>query len=145
MNLRNKDKSHPHIYAGVGFVRSRKPECRIMDFCEEMKVYAERNYIALIDIVVDRGDEVLEDGTVDLDRLKINKLFAWMQKDYVKVIFIRNLNEITTNKEDQHYFLIRAEELGVSVHSIEAGINLETGEEFDISDLALIWDGGSGC
>lgn len=145
MNLYRKDKFHPHIYAGIGFVRSRKSESRIMDFCEEMKEYAEKNYTVLLDIVIDHGDEVLADGTVDLDRFKINKLYAWMQKDYVQVIFIRNLNEITTNIDDQQYFLICAEKLGVAVHSMDAGIILKTGGEFDIPDIMVIWDGGSGC
>lgn len=145
MELQQRDDVHPHIYAGVGFIRTRKPECRIMDFTEGMTAYAERRYTTLLEIIVDRGDEIPDDGDVDIDRFVMNKLYSWMKKDFVKVVFIRNLNEISSNKEEQRGFLVQAEKYGVSVHCMEAGINLEVSEGVDISDVARIWDGGIGC
>lgn len=145
MELQQRDGIHQHIYAGVGFIRTRKPECRITDFTEEMTAYAERRYTTLLEIIIDRGDEIPDYGNVDIDRFVMNKLYSWMKKDFVKVVFIRNLNEISSNKEKQRCFLVQAEKYGVSVHSMEAGIKLEVSEGMDISDIARIRDGGIGC
>lgn len=145
MELEKRGSIHPRIYAGVGFVRTQKPESMVMDFTEEMVVYAEKRYTVLLEIVVDRGDEIPDDGNIVINRLVMNKLYSWMKRDFVKVVFIRNINEISSNKEEQNLFLAKAESYGVAVHFMEAGLNIETGVDFDISHIEKIWDGGIGC
>ncbi|RDY30261.1 recombinase family protein [Lachnotalea glycerini] len=135
--------------AGVGFIRSRKSDYRLMNMCQEMREYARNNGVYLVDVITDRCEEILEDGTTDVDREIIGKLEGWMKKDFITVVFVRKLDDITMDKDDQQHFLARARELGVSIFSIEAGSNLTISEEVDIPDvigyLATFWDGGRDC
>jgi len=118
-----------HEYAGIGFMKSRKSDDKIMNIGAEMIAYGKKHAINLVDIVHDDG------SGIDVDRTAMDKLIQWMEKDFITVVLVRSVFEITTDKHDLQVFLRKAESLGVSVHSMEHRCN----------PCYVPWDGGDGC
>lgn len=112
-----KNVDYQEQYVGIGFMKSRKSDDKMMCIAGNMIAYAAKKDIVLFDVIVD------ESSGKDIDRKVIDRLVQWMEKDFIKVILIRSILEITTDKDDLQKFLRKAEELGVSVYSMEHGCN----------------------
>jgi len=116
-------------YLGVGFIKSRKSESKIMDMAEEMIAAAKRKNLRLLEVIVD------ESSGTDVDREKIDQLLAWMEKDDVAAIVVKSIFDITKDTEDLRQFMRRAEKQNVSIYEMEHGMN----------PVYVPWDGGYGC
>lgn len=102
-----------------------------MDICSDIYNYVDKRDRKLLDIVVDRCEERILENEPDIERKAIKKLVQWMKKDFIQVVFIRDIHEITTDKIDLYRFLLKAKGLGVSIHSIDQGINISINETSD--------------
>lgn len=116
-------------YLGVGFIKSRKTESKVMDMGEEMIAAVQEKGLKILEIIVD------DTSGIDVDRPSVDRLTAWMEKDYISAIVVRNIFDITNELDDLRKFMCKAEGLNVSIYSLECGMNL----------AYIPWDGGSGC
>ena len=116
-------------YLGVGFIKSRKTESKVMDMGEEMIAAVQEKGLKILEIIVD------DTSGIDVDRPSVDRLTAWMEKDYITAIVVRNIFDITNDLDDLRKFMCKAEGLNVSIYSLEYGMNL----------AYIPWDGGSGC
>ena len=116
-------------YHGVGFIKSRKSDSKIMDMGEEMIAAVQEKGLKILEIIVD------DTSGIDVDRPSVDKLTAWMEKDYISAIVVRNIFDITNDLDDLRKFMCKSEGLNVSIYSLECGMNL----------AYIPWDGGSGC
>ena len=116
-------------YLGVGFIKSRKTESKVMDMGEEMIAVVQKKGLKILEIIVD------DTSGIDVDRPSVDRLTAWMEKDYISAIVVRNIFDITNDLDDLRKFMCKAEGLNVSIYSLECGMNL----------AYIPWDGGSGC
>ena len=105
-------------YQGVGFIKSRKSEYAIMDMAEEMIKTACANGIEIEKLVID------EASGRDIDRVPVDKLVSWMEKDRIVAVVVRSIYDISRDKEDLMKFLDTAGELGVTIYSMEAGVSI---------------------
>ena len=101
---------------GVGFIRSRKSEDKVMGMCEEMRIAAERKYVDVAEILLDDG------GSKDIDRDVVGKLYEYMERDCIRAVMLRSVFDITDDDGDLCNFLRRANERGVTIYSMEHGI-----------------------
>ena len=115
-------------YLGVGFIKSRKSESKVMDMADKMITTVQEHGLKILEIIVD------DTSGIDVDRPSIDKLIVWMEKDYIKAIVVRNIYDITNDINDLRKFMRRAEDLNVSIYSLEYGMNV----------VYIPW-GGSGC
>ncbi|NCB93408.1 MAG: recombinase family protein [Clostridia bacterium] len=129
MNRQIKFVSIRHQYIGVGFIKSRKSDSKIMELGETMISKAEKKNLNLLEVIVDSG------SGIDVDREKIDRLMQWMEKDYVDAIVVNSIWDITRDTDDLMKFMARAEMLGVSIYDMEQNMNL----------AYIPWDGGCGC
>lgn len=58
---------------GIGFIKSRKSDDKLMDLSEQMIKGASENGIHIIDVIVDQT------SGVDIDRHNVDRLVAWME------------------------------------------------------------------
>lgn len=116
-------------YCGVGLVKSRKASSRVTDMCDEMIAASKRKSIKLLEIVIDSS------SGVDVDREQIDRIVEWMEKDFVDVIVVRSIWDISRDADDLKNFLKTAQELNVSVYSMEHGMNV----------AYVPWDGDEDC
>lgn len=116
-------------YLGIGFIKSRKSEDKLMDMSAEMIDTARRHSLKLLEVVVDTS------SGLDVDRSAVDKITAWMEKDYINAIVVRSVFDITNDIDDLAAFFRKAEELGVSINTMELGFN----------PAYIPWDGGIGC
>lgn len=116
-------------YLGVGFIKSRKSESKVMDMREEMIAAVQEKGLKILEIIVD------DTSGIDVDRPSVDKLTTWMEKEYITAIVVRNIFDITNDLDDLRKFMCKAEDLNVSIYSLECGMNL----------AYIPWDGGSGC
>ena len=116
-------------YCGVGLVKSRKASSRVLDMCDEMIAASKRKSIKLLEIVIDASS-----GT-DIDREQIDRIVEWMEKDCIDVIVVRSIWDISKDEDDIRKFLKTAQELNVSVYSMEYGMNV----------AYVPWDGDEDC
>jgi len=112
-----KNAAYKERYAGIGFMKSRKSDDKMMCIAGNMIEYVAQKDIVLFDVITD------ESSGKDIDRKAIDRLVQWMEKDFIKVVLVRSIFEITTDKDDLQKFFRKAEELGVSVYSMEHGCN----------------------
>lgn len=105
-------------YCGVGLVKSRKASGRVLDMCDEMIAASKKRSIKLLEIVIDKSS-----GT-DIDRKQIDRIVELMEKDCVDVIVVRSIWDISKDEDDLKAFLKTAQELNVSVYSMEHGMNI---------------------
>lgn len=99
-------------FRGVGFIKSRKSESRVMDMAAEMIERAERMHLTITNIIVDRS------SGMDIDRKKIDELAAAMEKESVNAVMVRSLTEISNNRDDIKVFLDIADKCRVSVFTM---------------------------
>lgn len=105
-------------YKGIGYIKSRKSDSKIMDMETDMKKVAYLKNIELVDIIVDSS------SGRDVDREELDELVAWMEKDYIEVVVLKSIFDISKDDEELLKFLRKAEALGVSVYSLEYGVNV---------------------
>ncbi len=105
-------------YKGIGYIKSRKSDSKIMDIETDMKKVAYLKNIELVDIIVDSS------SGRDVDREELDELVAWMEKDYIDVVVLKSIFDISKDDEELLKFLRKAEALGVSVYSLEHGVNV---------------------
>ena len=105
-------------YQGVGFIKSRKSEYAIMDMAEEMIKTACANGIEIEKLVID------ETSGRDIDRVPVDKLVSWMEKDRIVAVVVRSIYDISRDKDDLIKFLKIADDLGVSIFSMEVGVSI---------------------
>lgn len=105
-------------YKGIGYIKSRKSDNKIMDMETYMKKVAYLKNIELVDIIVDSS------SGRDVDREELDELVAWMEKDYIEVVVLKSIFDISKDDEELLKFLRKAEALGVSVYSLEHGVNV---------------------
>lgn len=100
-----------------------------MTMGEEMYGYAAGHGIKLLEIIAD------ESAGLDIDRPEIDRLVSWMEKDCVDVVLVKSIFQISRDADDLRRFLRKAQELGVSVLSME----------HNCRPAYIPWDGGDGC
>lgn len=105
-------------YKGIGYIKSRKSDSKIMDMATDMKKVAYLKNIELVDIIVDSS------SGRDVDREELDELVAWMEKDYIDVVVLKSIFDISKDDEELLKFLRKAEALGVSVYSLKHGVNV---------------------
>lgn len=105
-------------YKGVGFIKSRKSESKLMDMAEDMLDIAIKKGIILEELIVDDG------SGRDIDREAIDQVVEWMEKDSINVVIVHSIYDITRDETELKRFLLRAGELGVSIYSMEAGTSM---------------------
>ncbi|WP_092451089.1 recombinase family protein [[Clostridium] fimetarium] len=98
-----------------GFVKSRKSDLKVMDMGAQMYQFAEDNGLKLLDVIVDRK------GSYDVDRPIINELMEGLESGRYSVILVRDINDITADKDEQKYFLMQVKRYGGEVVSIYDG------------------------
>lgn len=116
-------------YLGVGFIKSRKLESKVMDMRKEMIAAVQEKGLKIMEIIVD------DTSVIDVARPSVDKLTTWMEKEYITAIVVRNIFDITKNLDDLRKFKCMAEDLNVSIYSLDCGMNL----------AYIPWDGGLGC
>lgn len=112
-------------YKGVGFIKSRKSEFQIMDMAEDMIKASDVKGIKLKELIVD------DSSGRDIDRERVDELVQWMEKDEIDAVVIHSIYDISRDNDDLRKFLIKAEELGVSIFSMETKTNLYAGSSAD--------------
>lgn len=105
-------------YKGIGYIKSRKSDSKIMDMATDMKKVAYLKNIELVDVIVDSS------SGRDVDREELDELVAWMEKDYIDVVVLKSIFDISKDDEELLKFLRKADALGVSVYSLEHGVNV---------------------
>lgn len=105
-------------YKGIGYIKSRKSDSKIMDMATDMKKVAYLKNIEVVDVIVDSS------SGRDVDREELDELVAWMEKDYIDVVVLKSIFDISKDDEELLKFLRKAETLGVSVYSLEHGVNV---------------------
>ena len=105
-------------YQGVGFIKSRKSEYAIMNMAEEMIKTACSNGIEIEKLVID------ETSGRDIDRVPVDKLVSWMEKDRIVAVVVRSIYDISRDEDDLIKFLDIAGKLGVTIYSMEAGVSI---------------------
>lgn len=114
---------------GIGFIKSRKSDDKLMDLSEQMIKGASENGIHIIDVIVDQT------SGVDIDRHNVDWLVAWMEKPYIDTVVVHSIFDISRDLDDLLAFLMRAEALDVEVLSMS--------ENFEVASLP--WDGDFLC
>lgn len=114
---------------GIGFIKSRKSDDKLMDLSEQMIKGASENGIHIIDVIVDQT------SGIDIDRHNVDRLVAWMEKPYIDVVVVHSIFDISRDLDDLLAFLMRAEALDVEVLSMS--------ENFEVASLP--WDGDFLC
>lgn len=104
-----------HNYYGVGFVKSRKSESKVMSMSKELLDSAIENGVKLCEIIVDDG------GSTDIDRTVIDELLSWLEKYEISALFVRSIFDITRDMDDLICFMNRAKHMDIAIYSLEFG------------------------
>lgn len=116
----------------VGFIKSRKAESTVMDFCERMLNKALDDGCEVLFIDVDRG------GSRDVDRSQLDVIYQAMGAGIIHRLYLRNYKDVTDDLADLIAFQQFANDNDVEIHIV----NVE-GDSADVSEE--VWDGGCGC
>lgn len=117
----------------VGFIKSRKAEHKVMDFCERLIVAGDEEGCEILCVDVDRG------GSRDIDRPQLDDIYKAMEMSIINHLFIRSFDDISEDMEDLISFMQFASDNKVQIHVV----NVETdNKEKEASEP---WDGGCGC
>lgn len=101
---------------------------KIMDMAADMLDKAKSVELPIVEIIVDEG------ASDDIGRDKVTSLCEWMEKDYVKVVIVREINDITKDRDDLEAFLLKARDLDVMVYVLNTGVQVKAEP-----------DNGAGC
>lgn len=117
------------VYKGIGFIKTRKSDEKAERMKEELIQVASKNELKLLDVIVD------DSSGNDIDRENIDLLLEVMEKEVVKALVVRSVFDITKDVDDLVTFFRKAEELDVSIYTMELGFR----------PAYIPWDGGFGC
>lgn len=117
----------------VGFIKSRKAEYKVMDYCEKIIAAGDKEGCEILCIDVDRG------GSRDIDRPQLDEIYRVMEMSNINHLFIRSLNDIAENPEDLVAFTQFADDNKVLIHIVDVE------RECKNTDATEPWDGGAGC
>ncbi len=113
---------------GVIFLKSRKSVTKIVGNCQEIMRAANKNNINVIDFVMD------DSSAADVDRPEIDELMKWIEKDFIKVVLLNSIYDLTRDIDDLERFVRIAHENDVVFYSMEWGCVVKLRE-----------DDGAGC
>lgn len=117
----------------VGFIKSRKAEHKVMDFCEKMIAAGDKEGCEILCVDVDRG------GRRDIDRPQLDEVYRAMEMSIINHLFIRSFDDISEDAEDLVAFTQFANDNKVLVHIVDVE------QESKNTDASVPWDGGAGC
>jgi len=114
---------------GIGFMKTRKSADKVEQMKAELQKVARKKSLEILEVIIDDGS-----GS-DVDRECIDVLLESMEHEVVKALVVRSVFDITKDIDDLITFFKKAEELDVSVYTLECGFN----------PAYIPWDGGLGC
>lgn len=117
----------------VGFIKSRKAEHKVMDFCEKMIAAGDKEGCEILCVDVDRG------GSRDIDRPQLDGIYKAMEMSIINHLFIRSFDDISEDTEDLIAFTQFANDNKVLIHIVDVE------QESKNTDATGPWDGGAGC
>ena len=117
----------------VGFIKSRKAEHKVMDFCEKMIAVGDKEGCEILCVDVDRG------GSRDIDRSQLDEIYRAMEMSIINHLFIRSFDDISEDTEDLVAFTQFANDNKVLIHIVDVE------QESKNTDATEPWDGGAGC
>lgn len=117
----------------VGFIKSRKAEHTVMDFCEKMLAAGDKEGCEILCVDVDRG------GSRDIDRPQLDNIYRAMEMSFISHLFIRSFDDISEDTDDLAAFMQFANDNKVQIHVVSVE------SDKDIKEAAEPWDGGTGC
>lgn len=117
----------------VGFIKSRKAEHKVMDFCEKMIAAGGKEGCEILCVDVDRG------GCRDIDRPQLDEIYRAMEMSIINHLFIRSFDDISEDTEDLVAFTQFANDNKVLIHIVDVE------QESKNTDATGPWDGGVGC
>lgn len=128
---RNNSMKQVNGNLAVGFIKSRKAESTVMDFCEKMIVEAEKEECEVLCVNVDRG------GSRDIDRPQLDEIYRAMGMSIISHLFLRSFDDISDDTADLVSFMQFASDNDVQIHIVNV--------EKENAESSEIWDGGCGC
>lgn len=117
----------------VGFIKSRKAEHKVMDFCEKMIAAGDKEGCEILCVDVDRG------GSRDIDRPQLDEIYRAMEMSIINHLFIRSFDDISEDTEDLVAFTQFVNDNKVLIHIVDVE------QESKNTDATGSWDGGAGC
>lgn len=117
----------------VGFIKSRKSESKVMDFCEKMITAGDKEGCEIISVDVDRS------GSRDIDRPQLDEIYEAMELPVIKHLFIRSFEDISEDMEDLVAFVQFANDNKILIHVVDVE------PEAEDTDGAEPFDGGGKC
>lgn len=117
----------------IGFIKSRKAEHKVMDFCEKMITAGDKEGCEILCVDVDRG------GSRDIDRPQLDEIYRAMEMSIINHLFIRSFGDISEDTEDLVAFMQFASDNKVLIHVVDVV------QENKGTDATEPWDGGAGC
>ena len=117
----------------IGFIKSRKAEHKVMDFCEKMIAAGDKEGCETRCVDVDRG------GSRDIDRPQLDEVYRAMEMSIINHLFIRSFDDISEDTEDLVAFMQFASDNKVLIHVVDVV------QENKGTDATEPWDGGAGC
>ena len=117
----------------VGFIKTRKAEHKVMDFCEKMIAAGDKEGCEILCVDVDRG------GSRDIDRPQLDEVYRAMEMSVINHLFIRSFDDISEDAEDLVAFTQFANDNKVLIHIVDVE---QEGKNTDVTEP---WDGGVGC
>lgn len=117
----------------IGFIKSRKAEHKVMDFCEKMIAAGYKEGCEILCVDVDRG------GSRDIDRPQLDEVYRAMEMSIINHLFIRSFDDISEDTEDLVAFMQFASDNKVLIHVVDVV------QENKGTDATEPWDGGAGC
>lgn len=133
MSSNNNLKKHANGNLAVGFIKSRKAESKVMDFCEKMITAGDSEGCEILCVDVDRG------GSRDVDRPQLDEIYGAMEMSFINHLFIRSFDDISEDKDDLVAFMQFASDHDVLIHVVHVE------PEATSNDVIDPWDGGAGC
>ena len=112
----------------VGFIKSRKAECELMDMAEKMIEKAAEMGFSILEVHADRT------GSRHIDRPALDSVHMCMEKPDIHDLFIRSLTDISDKSSEQQAFLQIACDNDVTIHVVCV----------EPEQIKEVWDGGAG-
>ncbi len=124
---RKEPEEIEYVAEGVGYIKSRKADFRVMDMAENMVEFAKKKHHVLL-------SEVIADDTsaIDVDRKSIDSLTRYMEQDDITVLYVRKITDITEDPLDLIKFISIAKNNEVSIFDMSRGckVGIEPSRDF---------------
>lgn len=129
----NNFMKHENGNLAVGFIKSRKAEHKVMDFCKRLIVAGDEEGCEILCVDVDRG------GSRNIDRPQLDDIYRAMEMSIINHLFIRSFDDISEDMEDLVSFMQFADDNKVQIHVVSVEADKE------MKEASEPWDGGAGC